>query len=87
LLRCLDCRKEDRSEQDEDSLAGELIDKLGLLKSVHFGLNNFYNEYPHARVLEQSLPKNGIVPRAARSLWVKVISICYVGNGAGYREG
>lgn len=73
--------------KDEDSLAGELIDKLGLLKSVHFGLNNFYNEYPHVRGLEQSLPKNGIVPRAARSLWVKVISICYVGNGAGYREG
>jgi hypothetical protein len=73
--------------KDEDSLAGELIDQLGLLKTVHFGLNNFYNEYPHARALEQSLPKNGVVPRAARSLWVKVISICYVGNGAGYKEG
>ncbi len=73
--------------KDEDSLAGELIDKLGLLKSVHFGLNNFYNEYPHARGLEQSLPQTGVVPRAARSLWVKVICICYVGNGAGYREG
>jgi|SRR5215213_1310322 len=46
--------------KDEDSLAGELIEKLGLLKSVHSGLNNFYNEYPHARGLEQSLPKMGL---------------------------
>jgi hypothetical protein len=73
--------------KDEDSLAGELIDKLGLLKSVHFGINNFYNEYPRARALEQSLPRTGVVPRAARSLWVKVVAICYVGNGAGYWEG
>jgi hypothetical protein len=72
--------------RDEDSLAGELIEKLGLLKSVHYSLINFYNEYPHARALEQSLPRTGVIPRAARSLWVKVISICYVGNGSGYKE-
>ena len=73
--------------RDEDSLAGELIEKLGVLKSVHFGLNNFYNEYPHAKDLENSLPVNGVVPRAARSLWVKVICLCYAGNGHGYRQG
>src|SRR5438132_14196713 len=56
--------------KDEDSLAGELIDRLSTLKSVHFGTNNFYNEYPHARSLEQSLPVSGAVPRAARLLWV-----------------
>jgi hypothetical protein len=73
--------------KDEDSLAGELIEKLITLKSVHFGINNFYNEYAHAKSLEQSLPITGIVPRAARLLWVKVISICYMGNGYGYKEG
>jgi hypothetical protein len=73
--------------KDEDSLAGELIEKLGNLKSVHYGSNNFYNEFAHARILGESLPVNGIIPRAARSLWVKVISICYIGNGLGYREG
>lgn len=73
--------------RDEDSLAGELLDKLETLKRVHFGIDNFYNEYPHARSLKDSLPTTGIVPRAARSLWAKVISICYVGNGHGYREG
>lgn len=73
--------------KDEDSLAGELIEKLTTLKSVHFGINNFYNEYPHAKALEQSLPVNGVVPRAARLLWVKVTCICYIGNGYGYKEG
>lgn len=73
--------------RDEDSIAGELIDKLETLKRVHFGWNNFYSEYPHARALQDSLPTTGIVPRAARGQWVKVISIGYVGNGLGYREG
>lgn len=73
--------------KDEDSLAGELIEKLGILKSVHFGIDNFYNEYPHVKALGDSLPANGVVPRAARSLWVKVIGICYAGNGRGYKKG
>lgn len=73
--------------KDEDSLAGELIEKLETLRRVHFGMNNFYNEYPHAKALGNSLPPTGDVPRAARSLWVKVIGICYIGNGHGYREG
>lgn len=73
--------------KDEDSLAGELIEKLGTLKSVHYGINNFYNEYPHARMLGDSLPRNGAVPRAARALWTKVITTCFIGNGHGYREG
>jgi len=73
--------------KDEDSLAGEIIEKLENLNRAHFGSNNFYNEYPHAQALDLSLPPNGAIPRAARSMWVKVLSICYVGNGYGYREG
>lgn len=73
--------------RDEDSLAGELIEKLETLKRVHFAWDNFYNEHPHARALQDSLPTTGAVPRAARSQWVKVISIGYIGNGLGYREG
>jgi len=73
--------------KDEYSLAGELLEKLETLKRVHFGLDNFYNEFPHAKSLSISLPKSGNVPRATRPLWVKVICICYVGNGHGYREG
>jgi len=73
--------------KDEDSLAGELIDKLQALKSVHYATNNFYNEYVPASALESSLPLTGKVPRSARSLWVKVVSTCYVGNGYGYKQG
>lgn len=73
--------------KDEDSLAGEIIEILENLNRTHFGTNNFYNEYPHAKALDNSLPPSGKVPRAARSFWVKVLCICYVGNGLGYREG
>ena len=73
--------------KDEDSLAGEIIEKLENLNRAHFGSNNFYNEYPHALALDASLPPSGIVPRAARSMWVKILSICFVGNGHGYRLG
>lgn len=73
--------------KDEDSLAGEIIEKLENLNRAHFGSNNFYNEYPHALALNDSLPPSGIVPRAARSMWIKILSICFVGNGYGYRQG
>ena len=54
--------------KDEDSLAGEIIEILENLNRAHFGGNNFYNEYPHATALDNSLPPNGNVPRAARSM-------------------
>jgi len=73
--------------KDEDSLAGEIIEKLENLKMAHFGANNFYNEYPHAKILDKFLPPNGVIPRAARYMWVKILSMCFVGNGYGYREG
>jgi hypothetical protein len=72
--------------KDEDSLAAELLEKLQNLKTVHFTYNNFYNEYSHAKSISISLPKAGI-PDSVRKLFVKVIVICYVGNGLGYREG
>lgn len=73
--------------KDEDSLAGEIIEKLENLNRAHFGSNNFYSEYPHAIALDTSLPPSGIIPRATRSMWVKILSICYIGNGYGYRLG
>ena len=73
--------------RDLDSLASEMIARLEALKTAHFGGNNFYNEHPHAELLGRSLPVTGEVPRSARPLWVKVLVICYVGNGLGYREG
>ncbi|HUW45878.1 MAG TPA: hypothetical protein VMW50_08815 [Dehalococcoidia bacterium] len=73
--------------RDEDSLAAELIEKTQELKSVHFDVNNFYNEYGHAKNIETSIPPNGSIPKAAKNEFVKVICICYIGNGLGYRDG
>lgn len=72
--------------RDEDSLAAELMEKLQNLKTVHFEWNNFYNEYPHAKSIRESIPKAG-VPRSVRKLFVKVVCICYCGNGKGYKRG
>ncbi|GAB6163503.1 hypothetical protein JCM12298_26630 [Desulfothermus naphthae] len=72
--------------KDEDSLAAELLEKLQNLRSVHFDWYNFYNEYPHAKSIEESIPRSGI-PESVRKIFVKVICICYCGNGRGYREG
>ncbi len=76
-----------QSYRSEDVLAGELLDKLRNLNAAHNGMNNFYNEWPHAAGLASSLPVSGVVPRAARLEWVKVITKCHIGNGHGYREG
>lgn len=72
--------------KDEDSLTAELIEKLQNLKTVHFEWNNFYNEYAHVKSLKSSIPSTGI-PDSVRKLFVKVICLCYIGNGRGYREG
>jgi len=72
--------------RDEDSLAAELIEKLQNLKTVHFEWNNFYNESPHAKSIEESIPRTG-VPTSVRKLFVKVVCICYCGNGKGHKRG
>jgi len=72
--------------KDEDSLASELIEKLQNLRTAHYGENNFYNEYHHAESISSSLPSSGI-PMASKNDFVKIISICYFGNGLGYYEG
>ncbi|MEH2370830.1 hypothetical protein [Nostoc sp.] len=72
--------------KDEDSLAAELIEKLQNLRTVHFEYNNFYNEYPHAKSISVSIPTTGI-PKSVRNLFVKIICICYCGNGKGYKDG
>ena len=73
--------------RSEDVLVIELLDRLRTLRDVHHGIDNFYNEWPHAKALKDALPPTGAVPRAARRNWVSVICQCYIGNGLGYREG
>lgn len=72
--------------KDEDSLSEELRQKLNDLRSAHFDWNNFYNEYPHARSIKDSMP-TGNIPKSISKEFVKIISICFAGNGKGYRNG
>lgn len=72
--------------KDEDSLGAELVEKLQHLRTAHYSSNNFYNEFPHAKSIDQSLPASGI-PKSAQHEFVKVISICAIGNGLGYKKG
>jgi len=72
--------------KDEDSLAAELTEKLQILRTVHFEYNNFYNEYVHAKSIKDSIPRTG-VPKSVRKMFVKIICICYCGNGKGYKNG
>jgi len=73
--------------RSEEVLVVEMLDSLRTLRSVHIANDNFYNERNYARLLAASLPQSGRVPDAVRSEWVKIISLCYIGNGLGYREG
>lgn len=72
--------------KDELSITSELLEKLQNLKTVHFSWNNFYNEYEYAKSIDATLPSKGI-PSAIRTFFVKVICLCHIGNGNGYKEG
>lgn len=73
--------------KDEDSIAAEIRETLNNLKTTHYANNNFYNEYPWALQLSKLIPSNGIIPSSVVKEWVRIITICYIGNGLGYREG
>jgi hypothetical protein len=70
----------------KETLARELEEKIQNLLSAHYGMNNFYNEPPHAKILAELVPKTGLVPQAVRELYVKTIIMCRIGNfyGASY---
>lgn len=72
--------------KDSDSIVAEMIEQLNQLRSVHYGINNFYNEYPYARDIAKTIPSTGI-PSTVKKIFIKTICICYAGNGYGYKEG
>jgi hypothetical protein len=73
--------------RSDDILTLELLEKVRTLRAAHVGWNNFYSEWPHAAALATSLPVGGKIPRAVLHDFVKVVGICAIGNGKGYREG
>ena len=66
-----------------DTLALELHEKIQNLFNAHLGMNNFYNEVPHAKILATYIPETGVIPDAVRSPYVKTLVMCRIGNGYG----
>jgi len=67
----------------EDIRAIEMKDGLEALLTAHYNYNNFYTEEPHARILLKYQSKAGLIPKAVRPYYVKVLLICKLGNGYG----
>ena len=64
----------------KETLARELEEKIQNLLSAHYGMNNFYNEPSHAKILAELVPKTGLIPQAVRGIYVKTIIMCRIGN-------
>ncbi|MEZ4552452.1 MAG: hypothetical protein R3B59_00930 [Dehalococcoidia bacterium] len=70
-------------ELPESTLAIEISNAIDSLYNAHRGFNNFYNEPAPARTLRARVPLTGAVPAAVAQRYVKVVVMCYVGNGYG----
>ncbi len=68
------------------ALAVEIGTALDGLSGAHRGYNNFYNEPPHARSLGRLIPASGRIPQAVEREYVKVLTMCRIGNGYGVSE-
>lgn len=64
----------------KETLARELEEKIQNLLTAHYGMNNFYNEPSHAKILAELVPKTGLIPQAVREIYVKTIILCRIGN-------
>lgn len=71
----------------ENEMIVEFSNALTHLYRVHFGFNNFYNEPSFASLIMKYVPENGKIPESVREQYVKVIVMCYIGNGYGVSDG
>jgi hypothetical protein len=66
-----------------DALALEVSNALDALLTAHGGWNNFANEASHARTLNSLIPPSGEVANNIVHKYVKVLTMCRIGNGYG----
>lgn len=66
-----------------DQRALEMDIALDSLSRAHYGWNNFHNEPAHARLLVSFVPSNGDIPEEVNDKYVKVLTLCTIGNGYG----
>ncbi|KEZ51346.1 hypothetical protein [Metabacillus indicus] len=70
----------------EEQIAVDMDMALDNLFSAHNGFNNFHNEPPHARLLSAYVPQTGEIPLIVIDKYVKVLTMCYIGNGYGVSD-
>lgn len=67
-------------ESEREIQIGRALDDLS---NAHSGFNNFYSEPPLVRILSSYIGDTGIVPGNVNYTYVKVVVMCYIGNGYG----
>jgi hypothetical protein len=70
-----------------NTIAIEITSALDTLLTAHNGWHNFYNEPSPARLLQSFVPANGNIPDSVSGKYVKVLTMCYMGNGYGVSSG
>ena len=66
-----------------ETLAAEMSTILDNLTMAHHGWDNFFTEGAPARLLHRLVPESGDVPRTILAKYVKVVTMCRIGNGYG----
>ena len=67
----------------DDMKTAEFSDALNHLYYAHCGFNNFYNEPAFASLVNKYVPETGAIPDVMRNDYVRVLSLCLIGNGHG----
>lgn len=71
------------SHLPSDTLALKLNDALEELLKAHNGWNNFSNEPTPAKLVKSFIPNSGNIPKNSITKYVKVLTICKIGNEYG----
>ncbi|KAA1180719.1 hypothetical protein [Paenibacillus sp. B2(2019)] len=66
-----------------DIRASHIDQALDSLSSAHYGWDNFYHEGSPARLLASYIPDTGEIPESVMSKYIKVLTICRIGNPYG----
>ena len=69
------------------TVAVEINSALDNLLAAHNGWHNFYNEPSPARLLQSFVPTSGEIPESVLGKYVKVLTLCKIGNGFGVSSG
>jgi len=66
-----------------NTIAIEITSALDALLAAHNGWHNFYHEPSPARLLQSFVPASGNVPDSVSGKYVKVLTLCHIGNKHG----